>query len=198
MKNTQKKYAVTFALENQDIDLEVLRLSKAVELTKENLEATNLTDDELQKLYSAGKGADLDKIKWLFEESKAMLSYIAEYIGLSRQYTLKLKKSLSSSEKPIDIRYKHAVLLTKLAYKVEGDNEGVRKAKKNAADEAVARFRKNNPDRWNEIQRRSRKKNPKKRYYVESKSNAKKYIKEFASREELEEMLAILKKGKGV
>ena len=36
------------------------------------------------------------------------------------------------------------------------------------------------------------------RYYVESKSNAKKYIKEFASREELEEMLAILKKGKGV
>ncbi len=123
------KYALTPMLDfTKDINLDTIRFSEAIELFSSKL-TEKIEAAERNALYREGKGADLSLIKWLLCDSGAKISYISEYVGLSRQTLYNIKKFLD----PKKIQYKNAVLLTQLAYKIKYENlEFASKSKKKA------------------------------------------------------------------
>ena len=106
------KYALTPMIDfTKDINLDTIRFSEAIELFSSKL-TEKIEAAERNALYREGQGADLSLIKWLLCDSGAKISYISEYVGLSRQTLYNIKKFLD----PKKIQYKNAVLLTQLAY----------------------------------------------------------------------------------
>ncbi|HEN9012834.1 TPA: hypothetical protein ACGWER_001724 [Streptococcus agalactiae] len=87
---------------------------------------------EQEELFLKAEGLDLDKIKWLFLESKVSMAYLASKVGVSRTYINYIRdgytgKFNENTVKATRINYELACKLTQFAYRLEVGDEIRRK-----------------------------------------------------------------------